>query len=50
MMGDLRIENSKTTDLFRDLLSIGDAPPPWTEGEDGDVYDANGEFVLQVDP
>lgn len=50
MMGDLRIENPKTTDLFRELLSTQHAPLPWTEGEDGDVYDANGEFVLQVDP
>ena len=50
MMGDPRIETPKTTDLLRKLLSAANAPLPWTEGEDRAVYDANGKFVLQVDP
>lgn len=43
-------EKPETTDQFKALIGGCNAPLPWTESEDGGVYDANGNFVLQIDP
>ena len=39
-----------STDQFRALINAQKAPLPWTPGEDGSVFDVNGDLVLQVDP
>ena len=49
-MPDLRFEKTETTEQFKALLDAENAPLPWIEGEDGAIFDANGNIVLQVDP
>lgn len=48
----MKLEPTKpeTTEQFRALIAECNAPLPWAETEDGGIYDADGNFVLQIDP
>lgn len=49
-MADLRFESPTTTAEFETWLRHQNAPTPWQASAAGEVFDADGNLVLQVDP
>ena len=49
-MSKIEFENPDTTEQFKAMMDKLSAPLPWSEDAEGSVSDANGKWVLQIDP